>query len=430
MRFQNLKQDKKILRLANGIVIESSICFGKQTSRVYVPPVPPVKKKVEEEENVLIVSAYQEYTDIPITWANGDTTGSIYIYTAIEYGGLWRKDDMIHLTWTDPDEIYGTAVLNGTVWTYTEHGETTWKMKFNTITNQWTFNVSDKYASPTGKYIIRASFNANSLATYYPRNYKTYFYPLETVKPGTYVMTVPYYKVEHTSEFNNTVYPATTIFGTGLTATDGETKTAIRTVWATVPIKLNAGFNKLSCSGNRSFYTAPWTEPESYLIHIGEWGYRCSPPRSAGTYEWGDFFTLPDGADNGQAFIDEGELTASADIEFYNGENTYSLTLRESHCNDAGIVVGYLKDMGTFTVGWHNYLSGWLNPPPPVPRTGLPPYRDIRETTAYVKATYNKVTGIPWYAPRTEWGVTCYNTAESGTISISGTPNVFASYED
>jgi hypothetical protein len=113
---------------------------------------------------------------------------------------------------------------------------------------------------------------------------------------------------------------------------------------------------------------------------------------------------------------------------FHNGESTNNLTLRESHWNSA-FTRGNV-DMGTFTVGWHNYLSGWLNPPAPVSRTGLPPYRDIRETTAYVKATYNKVTGIPWYAPRTEWGVTCYNTAESGTIGILGTPNVSVLYKE
>jgi hypothetical protein len=381
--------------------------------------------------STITVAAYQEYTDIPVTWDNCsdyENGGNIRVFSAVDSGGgVWTQGTLLHDTRSDSCGSEGTRVFDGTTWTYTECDEALWKMKFDTTTNQWTFNISGDYISPSGKYIVFARFYRNSISTYYPRNYSDEAY--EPVSPGSYMMSVPYYKTEYTSEFNN-ISLGCTRFGTGLTAVNGETKTAIRTVWATVPIKLTAGLSKTACCGTYSYYTEPWSQPESYLISYRVWGYRCTSPYPAGTYIWIDFFSLPldhyGTTDNGTTHIDEGVLTTSADIEFYNGEDVTSLTHRESHWKSA--TEHNIVDMGTFTVGEHSYQSDWINPPAPVTREGLPPYRALKESEAYVKATYNEVTGIPWYAPNTEWGVTCYNTAESRTISMLVRPSVTFAY--
>lgn len=53
MKFRNLKQDVRRLRFENGsyIIIESS--FGRDTIRIFVPPIPEVKRVEEEEVGIL-----------------------------------------------------------------------------------------------------------------------------------------------------------------------------------------------------------------------------------------------------------------------------------------------------------------------------------------------------------------------------------------
>ncbi|MDD3960077.1 MAG: hypothetical protein PHF65_07800 [Oscillospiraceae bacterium] len=377
----------------------------------------------------LVVSVYQEYTDTPITWANNEESGSIYIYSAMERDGEWVQDHLVHIAWTDPEELEGTAVLNGTVWTYTEHGETMWGMKFDTATNQWTFNTSGKYASPTGKYIIRAHFYSYSLTTYYPRNYKGE--PKVPVEPGTYVMTVPYYKVTYTTDINEPYpYQDKVRFGDEYNrAVDGAYKTAIMTVQTTVPVKMSAGLNFTGIPQTTNIWVNEWSEPEFYY-EDDEQKWRCGL-RSAQLVEILDLDSLPY---YGYGNISSGSTTCSIDLQLFNGESTADYALTSSKWMEWDQSSGWSGNTdytGTLPLGWTYFWTDWINPPAPVTREGLPSSRGIRETTAYLKLTYNELTGIPWYASYPRHEISCGgNTFETWSSSMHLTPNILVKYSE
>lgn len=216
MRFQKLKQDRNILRLANGIIIDSSISFGRQTSRIYVPPPVPPKPVEIEEENVFILIITREWDDAPLTPENldmmpeGGSSGNIEIDT--------KEGDVAVYFWGDRDEYFGNWVSDGDTKTYIAKevygpdgwvvlDKPTWLMKYNYTNNTWMVNILKGFESPSGLYNIIADFAEKTIATYYPRRYTKSYLPYapraKAVPPGRYRMTIPYYEVEEWYEYTN-----------------------------------------------------------------------------------------------------------------------------------------------------------------------------------------------------------------------------------
>ena len=443
MRFQNLKQDKKILRLANGIIIESSICFGKQTARVYVPPVPPVKRKPIEEEDRLILNITREYDDEPLTpeniyYSSGLVNAYVMVYEAVLQDEHWVIGENIFTFMANLPKTTGTLEIDGDILTYTKSGASAWGGKYNYATNEWEINISESapVKSSSGKYIVAARFNQKSLITVYPRVYKYneqwalapddgyYMTPpankdaCKAIEPGTYTMTIPYY------EITKDVVGYT--FGGGYTPGLGEDPQATETpkvsthvVKSTVPVVVSAGIVSIGNTSEGTYITEALSTIEEL-----EDGYACSVQN----YDIRIGAHSPGFNNDVSAIMITGEVTDSADIEICDGQNTESYTYRYNRPN--GTHYGTIEDGDTKIT-----QSGWQTPPDPVEREGQPPYRDIIEVDSYVSAKCNLVEfqyttnkAYDAYIGYLEYGfntwvsypLSCENTARTYDLSLIG----------
>lgn len=460
MRFQNLKQDKKILRLANGIVIESSICFGKQTSRVYVPPVPPVKKKVKEEEEPFILIITREWDDAPLTPENldmkpeGGASGMIEIDTKEGELALYFRGDR--------DEYFGTWVTDEDTKTYIAstvrgpHGlvlldTPTWLMKYNYTHNTWRLNIPKEFESPSGEYYILARFAEKTITTEYPRRYANSSLPgapqAEAVEPGTYRMTIPYYEEEKSWELTDCTMDGSR-FTLPYESINPEAKRKI-IIKTTVPIAITPKFtHKFSGSdpnldadivnkyGGTTYHTGAFHAPYIYNVPTSEENpsYVACADGGGGIGSWGSGFywrtatmTIFGPAHPSLGIIHNDYMTAPYTLV----DMTISLNAGELTSTPWVIGTSPSAYRGGTTYGgkvWH-YPENWDNPE--IRESGIPRY-NLVEAEGYVAITRSKVAfdmsiddrdiklglGVPEDLEST--GVTCVTNWETHDISFSG----------